>query len=134
MGDCYCAAVVEALSRKVNIVKMIWAVMVKLMIYKIAFQELDAMDQLNEKLRVEEEEKLMGPTLGMHKSPSTSSNGSRVAVPEEVIRVMVLVMVKVAPNSATRWKIAFSQVSIVKNSTVIVLKNSSDFDSLTDLI
>ena len=73
---------------------------------KIAFQELDAMDQLNEKLRVEEEEKLMGPTLGMHKSPSTSSNGSRVAVPEEVIRVMVLVMVlvmvKVAPNSATR--------------------------------
>ena len=76
--------------------------MVKLMIYKIAFQELDAMDQLNEKLRVEEEEKLMGPTLGMHKSPSTSSNGSRVAVPEEVIRVMVLVMVKVAPNSATR--------------------------------
>ena len=72
------------------------------MIYKIAFQELDAMDQLNEKLRVEEEEKLMGPTLGMHKSPSTSSNGSRVAVPEEVIRVMVLVMVKVAPNSATR--------------------------------
>ena len=92
------------------------------------------MDQLNEKLRVEEEEKLMGPTLGMHKSPSTSSNGSRVAVPEEVIRVMVLVMVKVAPNSATRWKIAFSQVSIVKNSTVIVLKNSSDFDSLTDLI
>ena len=129
MGDCYCAAVVEALSRKVNIVKIIWA-----MIYKIAFQELDAMDQLNEKLRVEEEEKLMGPTLGMHKSPSTSSNGSRVAVPEEVIRVMVLVMVKVAPNSATRWKIAFSQVSIVKNSTVIVLKNSSDFDSLTDLI
>ena len=92
------------------------------------------MDQLNEKLRVEEEEKLMGPTLGMHKSPSTSSNGSRVAVPEEVIRVMVLVMVKVARNSATRWKIAFSQVSIVKNSTVIVLKNSSDFDSLTDLI
>ena len=92
------------------------------------------MDQLNEKLRVEEEEKLMGPTLGMHKSPSTSSNGSRVAVPEEVIRVMVLVMVKVAPNSATRWKIAFSQVSIVKNSTVIVLKNSSGFDSLTDLI
>ena len=69
---------------------------------KIAFQELDAMDQLNEKLRVEEKEKLMGPTLGMHKSPSTSSNGSRVAVPEEVIRVMVLVMVKVAPNSATR--------------------------------
>ena len=129
MGDCYCAAVVEALSRKVNIVKIIWA-----MIYKIAFQELDAMDQLNEKLRVEEEEKLMGPTLGMHKSPSTSSNGSRVAVPEEVIRVMVLVMVKVAPNSATRWKIAFSQVSIVKNSTVIVLKNSSGFDSLTDLI
>ena len=92
------------------------------------------MDQLNEKLRVEEEEKLMGPTLGMHKSPSPSSNGSRVAVPEEVIRVMVLVMVKVAPNSATRWKIAFSQVSIVKNSTVIVLKNSSGFDSLTDLI
>ena len=76
--------------------------MVKVMIYQIAFQELDAMDQLNEKLRVEEEEKLMGPTLGMHKSPSTSSNGSRVAVPEEVIRVMVLVMVKVAPNSATR--------------------------------
>merc|ERR550519_3034895 len=34
MGDCYCAAVVEALSRK----------------------ELDAMDQLNEKIRVEEEE------------------------------------------------------------------------------
>jgi len=65
MGDCYCAAVVEALSRK----------------------ELDAMDQLNEKLRAEEEEKLMGPTLGMHKSPSTSSNGSRVAVPEEVIVV-----------------------------------------------
>merc|ERR1711997_855099 len=54
MGDCYCAAVVEALSRK----------------------ELDAMDQLNEKLRLEEEEKLMGPltslaSLGMHKSPST---------------------------------------------------------------
>lgn len=49
------------------------------------------MDQLNEKLRVEEEEKLMGPTLGMHKSPSTSSNGSRVAVPEEV-KIMVLVM------------------------------------------
>ena len=47
------------------------------------------MDQLNEKLRVEEEEKLMGPTLGMHKSPSTSSNGSRVAVPEEV-KIMVL--------------------------------------------
>merc|ERR1719430_2727748 len=70
MGDCYCAAVVEALSRK----------------------ELDAMDQLNEKLRLEEEEKLMGPltslaSLGMHKSPSTSSNGSRVAVPEEVIVV-----------------------------------------------
>jgi len=65
MGDCYCAAVVEALSRK----------------------ELDAMDQLNEKLRMEEEEKMMGPTLGMHKSPSTSSNGSRVAVPEEVIVV-----------------------------------------------
>ena len=48
------------------------------------------MDQLNEKLRLEEEEKLMGPltslaSLGMHKSPSTSSNGSRVAVPEEVI-------------------------------------------------
>merc|ERR1712062_727800 len=68
MGDCYCAAVVEALSRK----------------------ELDAMDQLNEKLR--QEEKLMGPltslaSLGMHKSPSTSSNGSRVAVPEEVIVV-----------------------------------------------
>ena len=47
------------------------------------------MDQLNEKLRLEEEEKLMGPlaslaSLGMHKSPSTSSNGSRVAVPEEV--------------------------------------------------
>merc|ERR1712013_523510 len=62
MGDCYCAAVVEALSRK----------------------ELDAMDQLNEKL--------MGPltslaSLGMHKSPSTSSNGSRVAVPEEVVVV-----------------------------------------------
>merc|ERR1712032_1478745 len=33
------------------------------------------------------EEKMMGPTLGMHKSPSTSSNGSRVAVPEEVIVV-----------------------------------------------
>ena len=49
------------------------------------------MDQLNEKLRVEEEEKLMGPTLGMHKSPSTSSNGSRVAVPEEV-KIMVMVM------------------------------------------
>jgi len=70
MGDCYCAAVVEALSRK----------------------ELDAMDQLNEKLRLEEEEKLTGPltslaSLGMHKSPSTSSNGSRVAVPEEVIVV-----------------------------------------------
>merc|ERR1719477_342480 len=70
MGDCYCAAVVEALSRK----------------------ELDAMDQLNEKLRLEEEEKLMGPltslaSLGMHESPSTSSNGSRVAVPEEVIVV-----------------------------------------------
>ena len=29
MGDCYCAAVVEALSRKVNIVKIIWAMMVK---------------------------------------------------------------------------------------------------------
>merc|ERR1719494_1705373 len=26
-------------------------------------------------------------SLGMHKSPSTSSNGSRVAVPEEVIVV-----------------------------------------------
>ena len=68
MGDCYCAAVVEALSRK----------------------ELDAMDQLDEKVRLEEEEKLMGPltslaSLGMHKSPSTSSNGSRVAVPEEVM-------------------------------------------------
>ena len=45
------------------------------------------MDQLNEKLRLEEEEKLMGPlaSLGIHKSPSTSSNGSRVAVPEEVM-------------------------------------------------
>lgn len=64
MGDCYCAAVVEALSRK----------------------ELDAMDQLNEKIRVEEEEKV-APVRGMHKSPSTSSNGSRVAVPEEVIVV-----------------------------------------------
>ena len=54
------------------------------------------MDQLNEKLRAEEEEKLMGPTLGMHKSPSTSSNGSRVAVPEEVMTmVLVLVMLLV---------------------------------------
>jgi len=34
-----------------------------------------------------EEEKLMGNGLGMHKSPSTSSNGSRVAVPDEVIVV-----------------------------------------------
>ena len=41
------------------------------------------MDQLNEKIRVEEEEKMM-PVRGMHKSPSTSSNGSRVAVPDEV--------------------------------------------------
>ena len=56
------------------------------------------MDQLNEKLRVEEEEKTLagfsGPALGMHKSPSTSSNGSRVAVPEEVMP-MVLVMLMV---------------------------------------
>merc|ERR1712088_1033296 len=43
MGDCYCAAVVEALSRK----------------------ELDAMDQLNEKLRMEEEEKMMGPLTSL---------------------------------------------------------------------
>ena len=70
MGDCYCAAVVEALSRK----------------------ELDAMDQLDEKVRLEEEEKLMGTSnslasLGMHRSPTISSNGTRVAVPEEVIVV-----------------------------------------------
>ena len=58
------------------------------------------MDQLNEKLRVEEEEKLMGqtlggfsgPALGMHKSPSTSSNGSRVAVPEEVMTLMLVML------------------------------------------
>lgn len=69
LGDCYCAAVVEALSRK----------------------ELDAMDELNEKTRAEEEEKLIQSSVmnsqRMHKSPSTSSNGSRVAVPEEVIVV-----------------------------------------------
>ena len=61
------------------------------------------MDQLNEKLRVEEEEKLMGPTLGMHKSPSTSSNGSRVAVPEEVMTmelVLVMLLVVMVTNFA----------------------------------
>ena len=47
-------------------------------------------DKEGVKKRLEEEEKLMGPltslaSLGMHKSPSTSSNGSRVAVPEEVM-------------------------------------------------
>ena len=63
------------------------------------------MDQLNEKLRVEEEEKLMGPTLGMHKSPSTSSNGSRVAVPEEVM-TMVLVLVMLLVVMVTNFALA----------------------------
>ena len=63
------------------------------------------MDQLNEKLRAEEEEKLMGPTLGMHKSPSTSSNGSRVAVPEEVM-TMVLVLVMLLVVKVTNFALA----------------------------
>ena len=42
------------------------------------------MDQLNEKIRSEEEEKLLPVSQRMHKLPSTSSNGSRVAVPDEV--------------------------------------------------
>ena len=114
MGDCYCAAVVEALSRKVGRIvmnKMINMIIVVIIVTVVISQELDAMDQLNEKLRMEEEEKMMGPTLGMHKSPSTSSNGSRVAVPEEVMvmsvvlvmAVMVLMnMVKIAIDS-TLW-------------------------------
>jgi Na+/H+-dicarboxylate symporter len=65
LGDCYCAAVVEALSRK----------------------ELIAMDELNEKIRAEEDEQIIVNSKRMHKSPSTSSNGSQVAVPEEVIVV-----------------------------------------------
>jgi len=69
LGDCYCAAVVEALSRK----------------------ELDAMDELNDKIRSEEEEKLTQSgsmdSKRMTKSPSTSSSGFRVAVPDEVIVV-----------------------------------------------
>jgi len=65
LGDCYCAAVVEALSRK----------------------ELIAMDELNEKIRAKEDDQLSVESKRMHKSPSTSSNGSQVAVPEEVIVV-----------------------------------------------
>ena len=42
------------------------------------------MDQLIEKIRSEEEEKLLPVSQRMHNSPSTSSNGSRVAVPNKV--------------------------------------------------
>lgn len=83
MGDCYCAAVVEALSRKVPSHFMLNIEFQLFVVSILITQELDAMDQLNEKIRVEEEEKMM-PVRGMHKSPSTSSNGSRVAVPDEV--------------------------------------------------
>jgi len=73
LGDCYAAAIVEALSRK----------------------ELEAMDESNNKMLLEEEEKLMlakvlefnGQHPRINKSPSTSSSGSRVAVPDEVIVV-----------------------------------------------
>ena len=76
------------------------------------------MDQLNEKLRLEEEEKLMGPltslaSLGMHKSPSTSSNGSRVAVPEEVIipwlvvEMVSLMVLSIIPVKSEGLKGAF---------------------------
>ena len=51
-----------------------------------SLQELEAMDQLKEKIRSEEEKKLLPVSQRMHKSPSTSSNGSRVAVPDEVAR------------------------------------------------
>lgn len=72
LGDCYGAAVVEALSRR----------------------ELEAMDELN---RMEEEKSVRSESLaskdsdeealmGLHKSPSTNSNGSRVVV-KEVISV-----------------------------------------------
>jgi len=78
LGDAYGAAVVAALSKK----------------------ELQAMDELNEKINEKEKEdetrSLLPRTVqdtsdrksvqGMHPSPSTSSNGSRVAV-EEVILV-----------------------------------------------
>eukprot|EP00092_Neocalanus_flemingeri_P040388 GFUD01043987.1.p1 GENE.GFUD01043987.1~~GFUD01043987.1.p1 ORF type:complete len:516 (-),score=93.80 GFUD01043987.1:82-1629(-) len=65
LGDAYGAAVVAALSKK----------------------ELQAMDQLNEKNMeyekqdISEEESL----IGLSKSPSVTSNGSRVEVPEEII-------------------------------------------------
>lgn len=80
MGDSYCAAVVEALSRKVII-------NYSTRLHTIP-QELDAMDELNEKLRLEDEEKtlLSMQVKRMQKSPSSSSNGSRVAVPDEVRR------------------------------------------------
>ena len=76
------------------------------------------MDQLNEKLRLEEEEKLMGPltslaSLGMHKSPSTSSNGSRVAVPEEVmipwlvVEMVSLMVLSMIPVKSEGLKCAF---------------------------
>jgi len=78
LGDAYGAAVVAALSKK----------------------ELQAMDELNEKTKEKEENDLNrsfiartgednsenNSLLSIHESPSTSSNGSRVAV-EEVIMV-----------------------------------------------
>eukprot|EP00092_Neocalanus_flemingeri_P000746 GFUD01000790.1.p1 GENE.GFUD01000790.1~~GFUD01000790.1.p1 ORF type:complete len:335 (+),score=67.34 GFUD01000790.1:137-1006(+) len=71
LGDAYGAAVVAALSKK----------------------ELQAMDQLNEEIMENEKQISMATKdiseeeslTGLHKSPSATSNGSRVEVAEEII-------------------------------------------------